>query len=270
MPEHIAPEEGRSLFGLNVHGYDAARPDYPEAFYSHLLDSKALAPGMSVLDIGAGNGLASKALLAAGADPITLIEPDERFSALLEALRDQYSAQIRIIHTPFEEADLPTEAFDLVVSATSFHWLDPDTRVARLAEVVKPGGHVALLGHVFRDLYKPDAFHEATKTLFRDHAVSPTGAPDAVPFMLRRAEREAEFIETGSFERASYLEVLWTLTLDPGEIGLLYESFSSTQRLREADRVALLDALKKIAVNEFAGSVERHMTSTLYLFRRLG
>ena len=35
--------------------------------------------------------------------------------------------------------------FDLVVAATSFHWLDPEVRLNKVADALRPGGSVALI-----------------------------------------------------------------------------------------------------------------------------
>ncbi len=59
---------------------------------------------------------------------------------------------LRMIHHAFEDAELSPHAFDLVVAATSFHWLDPDTALDKIADVLRPGGHVALWWNVFSDL----------------------------------------------------------------------------------------------------------------------
>ncbi|HEY4459694.1 MAG TPA: methyltransferase domain-containing protein, partial [Pseudonocardiaceae bacterium] len=45
----------------------------------------------------------------------------------------------------------PRERFDLVVSATAFHWLDPDSKLPRIADLLRPGGALATIDtyHVF-------------------------------------------------------------------------------------------------------------------------
>jgi SAM-dependent methyltransferase len=45
----------------------------------------------------------------------------------------------------FDEWPLPAEPFDLVVSATAFHWLDPETRMERCAAALRPGGSLAVI-----------------------------------------------------------------------------------------------------------------------------
>lgn len=264
----IDEHQGRALFGLNPAGYDAVRPPYPAAFFSLLVDQGALFEGAATLEIGPGNGLATQALLAHGARPLTVVEPEKAFEGLLRARAAQAGCALRFINAAFEEAVLPAASFDLVVAATMFHWLDPGTRVQKLAELLAPAGHVALMWNGFQSPHRPNPIDEATKELVAHLAASPAGAPGAVPFSLDRTARHAEFLQTGWFELRAYLEIHWTLELGATQLGLLYEGFSPIARLPETERTALIARVVEVAERQFGGVVEQHMTSPLYLFRR--
>ena len=265
----IAEREGRLAFGHNPIGYDAVRPPYPEVIFLLLKEQGALFPGATTLEIGAGNGLATRQLLALGANPLTVLEPDSRFAPLLQSLPKPAQCDYQIIHRAFEEVQFDDATFDLVVSATAFHWLAPTTRVEKLWQVLKPDGYVALFWNTFQDLSKADPFHEATARLFRGISTSPSHRPNEIPFALDRQAREAEFLRGARFALAVYLELHWTLTLDTQQMRLLYESFSQIARLPSEERTALLDALVQVAEAEFKGIVNRNLTTPLYLFRKV-
>ncbi len=268
MPEHIDPREGRHLFGLNPAGYDEARPRYPDSLYRFLVEHGALRPRCHTLEIGAGTGLATRRLIELGADPITLVEPDVRFAPSLDALAKSCTARVEIVHRAFEDLEPRDARYDLVAAATSFHWVRPAVGIPGVARLLRPGGHVALWWNVLQDLQKPDAFHEATRSILRDLPVSPTGAPDSVPFPLDRPAREADFARSDAFGPCRYFEIRWTHVLDTRGVGKLYEGFSQIQRLDADERESLLHALMRIADEQFGGRVERHVTSVLYLCRR--
>lgn len=265
----IGEAEGRGLFGLNVSGYNAVRPAYPEWIYLLLAEQRALFPNAATLEIGAGNGLATRQLVQYGVSPLTLLEPEKRFAPLLRSLTEASACTADIRHEAFEDAHFEPSSFDLVVIATAFHWLDPNTRVEKLSQVVKPNGHVALLWNVFGDSSRADPFHEATVEVFGSLAASPSTEPDKVPFALDREAREGEFSQDGNFELELYAESRWQLYLNPEQVKLLYEGFSHIARLPEARRNRILTELARIAEAEFAGRVTRNMTSPLYLFKRL-
>ena len=259
---------GVASFGLNPEGYEDARPPYPEMLYQVLIEHGALARGSATLEIGAASGLATRRLIELGAGPITVVEPDERFAPQLSKLRQTTGADLRVLSCAFEDARLPTHSFGLVAAATSYHWLDPDTALAKIADALAPGGYVALWWNVFTDLDREDPFHDATLPLFGDQAISPSGAPDAIPFALDRTAREAEFARNGAYGPVTYFETRWTLVLDTARVGRLYEGFSHIQRLPRPERDALLQRLMEVAQTQFGGRVERNMTSPIYLARR--
>lgn len=265
--ERIDEREGRQLFGLDAARYDQVRPPYPEAFVTLLESEAVLFPGARTLEIGAGSGTATRRLIAAGADPVTVIEPDTRFSAALQELR-AVSPNLTLLNAAFEDAELDAGAFDLAVAATSFHWLDPERRIDKLAAATRPGGCVVLVWNLFQDLDREDAFHEATRRLLEHLAASPSGAPDTLPFALDRAARESEFCADGRFQRRVYAEIRWTLELNVAEVRSLYQTFSSIARLPALERDRLLDRLCEVAAKGFGGRVVRHMTTPIYVFTR--
>ena len=267
MPEQIAEHEGRHLFGASAEAYQLARPAYPAAIFSSLTRHGALSAGCSILEIGAGSGLATQRLIEQGAGSMTLLEPDIGFTQMLRNLAGKSAIPVQLVLEPFEEAELGLDEFDLVVAATAFHWLEPRSRVQSITRVVKPGGHVALWWNVFQDPSLADPFHDATVHLLDTLARSPSDSDD-VPFALRRSEREQEFIDTGEYELTVYREWNWKLQLTTQQIGQLYSGFSAISRLVEPARDRLLADLMDIADVEFGGAVTRNMTTPLYIFRR--
>jgi SAM-dependent methyltransferase len=268
MPDLISRAEGRHLFGLDPEGYDDVRPQYPDLIYQFMIERSALGPNLATLEIGAGSGLATRRLIDYGADPITVVEPDVRFAPQLQSLAAITKARLHLVQSAFEDAALPPRCFDLVAAATSFHWLDPTVALDKIAHVLKPGGYAALWWNLFGDLDRADPFHDATTALLADLAVSPSGAPNAIPFALDRAAREAQFVACGKFAAVEYAQTHWTLTLNTPQVGRLYGGFSHIQRLPATQRTELLEQLMALAQNQFGGTIERNMTSVIYLARR--
>jgi SAM-dependent methyltransferase len=262
MRDQISPDEGQRLFGLDPAGYDAVRPEYPAWIFTELADSGALTAGASILEIGPGTGLATRRLIERGAKQLTLVEPDERLHKILRRSTAGHG-DCRILHARFEDAELTERSFDLIVAATCFHWLDPDTRLRRMGRLLRDGGTVALMWNVLTAPGRPDPFHDATRELLAPLAVNPSGGPEALPFALDRTARAAEARRAG-FEMTSYSESRWTLRLSATQIGTLYGTFSHIQRLEPRARARTLEALVRVAEDAFEGHVERNVTSCLY------
>jgi trans-aconitate methyltransferase len=97
----------------------------------------------AALDIGAGTGEATVAFADRGVRIIAL-EPDP---AMAVVLRERVAGQAVNIAVASLEDHEPAEPYDLVYSAQAFHWTAPETRWARTASVLRPGGALASAGH---------------------------------------------------------------------------------------------------------------------------
>jgi SAM-dependent methyltransferase len=268
MSETINEQEGRALFGHDPTNYDAIRPPYPDQVYDVLQTTGALRRTVATLELGAGNGLATRRLLELGAQPLTALEPDDRFAPFLRSLSAAHAGQIEVLHTSFEAADLAARSYDLVVAATSFHWIDPAVRVVKAADVLKPGGFLAIWWNVFGDPEREDPYHEATKQVLDAVARSPSDPRDSLPFALDTAARRREISDTGAFDAPDYVAYRWVLWLNAREVGALYATFSGISRLPSDQRRALLDQLMEIAERDFGGRVARNMVTPIYVARR--
>jgi SAM-dependent methyltransferase len=121
-------------FGSAAAQYDAFRPRYPAPLIADLVP----AHGLRVLDVGAGTGIASAQLAAAGAD-VVAVEPDP------DMARVAAGKGLTVEVTAFEDWSPAGRTFDLVVFAQSFHWVDPDRALATVASVLAPDGRLALV-----------------------------------------------------------------------------------------------------------------------------
>jgi len=269
MTREIPPAAGRRLFGRDADAYDAGRPDYPGRVFEILAGRLAASDGRRTLEIGAGSGRATRGLLGIGADPIVAVEPDRRFEPRLAALAETSGGVVVPVIRPFEEAAAGLGVFDLIVCATSYHWLDPLTRARALGGCLSPGGSIALVWNVFGDPRRPDPFHDATAELLAELASSPSrGLRAGLPLALDREAIVAELEQAGASADPAHEEIAWTLRLDPAGVRALYATFSPIAALPDARRETLLDALAKIAGERFGGVVERSMVTPIHVGRR--
>ncbi len=109
--------------------YERARPTYPAELVDDLVRLSGLHDRSRVLEVGAGSGQLTVPLASHGFQLIA-VEPGEHLAAIARQKLDSHP-KTTVIVSPFEEWALPPEPFDLVVSATAFHWLDPAIRVQK-------------------------------------------------------------------------------------------------------------------------------------------
>jgi SAM-dependent methyltransferase len=123
--------------------YDRARPGYPGALFDALEAGCGLRASDRILEVGCGTGQATRSLAERGYE-ITGVELGEHLASLARENLGHYP-NVTIEVGSFEDADLGSERFDLVFSATAFHWVDPEIGYAKAARVLEPGGHLALV-----------------------------------------------------------------------------------------------------------------------------
>ena len=133
----IDVREGRRVFGRDAAGYDRARPGHTDRVYEILRERCGLGPETRVLEIGPGTGQVTRRLLELGARRLVAVEPDAELATYLAAAT---GGAPEILETPLEEAELPRDAFDLAVAASSFHWIEAERGLAAVMTALRPGG----------------------------------------------------------------------------------------------------------------------------------
>ena len=126
-------------FGTDAQRYDQARPRYPDELVIRIIDGN---PGLEVLDVGCGTGIAGRQFQAAGCTVLG-VEPDARMADFARA------AGLPVEVSTFEAWDPAGRKFDTVIAAQSWHWIDPVAGALKAADVLRPGGRLAIFGHVF-------------------------------------------------------------------------------------------------------------------------
>ncbi|MGW2282048.1 class I SAM-dependent methyltransferase [Streptomyces sp. NPDC001770] len=194
-PPRVAMHQARRTaesFGADARGYDRARPRYPDALVTRIA---AGSPGCDVLDVGCGTGIAARQFQALGCDVLG-VEPDARMADFARA------RGLRVEVATFEGWQPGDRTFDAVVAAQSWHWVDPVAGAVKAARVLRPGGRLAIFGHV----YEPPAevAEPLAEALRRAAPDSPFGdQPARRPLGLYQAvyAKLADKVrETGQFE----------------------------------------------------------------------
>jgi SAM-dependent methyltransferase len=123
--------------------YDRNRPTYPDELVDRACRVAGIGSGDRVLEVGCGSGQLTRSLVARGLH-VTALEPGKHLLSLAEQNLEG-SGTVEFVNARFEEAELPSEHFRTVFSASAFQWLDPEVSWEKAARVLPPGGTLALL-----------------------------------------------------------------------------------------------------------------------------
>ncbi len=142
QPESTARRHGM-VFDEIAAEYDRRRPAYPDELIDQACQVAGIGSGDHVLEVGCGSGQLTRGLLARGLHG-TALEPGTSFIAL--ARRNLEGAgEVEFVNAQLEDVSLPRERFQAVFSASAFHWVDPEVSWRKAADVLVPGGTLALV-----------------------------------------------------------------------------------------------------------------------------
>lgn len=239
MKEGLTEEQANS-FGRAAAEYERARPSYPEEAVDWLLGSGA----RTAVDLGAGTGKLTRALLARGLE-VVAVEPS---AGMREVLAEQLP-EVRALAGTAERIPLPDASADLVTVAQAWHWVDEERALPEVARVLAPGGTLALVWNL-RDEGVPwvsritEIMHRSGAELALEGAIeigAPFGPtellevewsrPMTVELVLEMARSRSYVITAPEDERERILaELRQHLETDPATAGR--ESFDLPYRTR--------------------------------------
>jgi len=129
-----------SSFGRVADEYQRGRPGYPGDAVEWVLGTRSI----EVLDLGAGTGKLTAALLDAG-HRVIAVEPSREMRAILAVT----CPDARVLDGVAERLPLEDACVDAVVVGAAFHWFDQSAAQAEITRVLRPPGVLGLLGNGF-------------------------------------------------------------------------------------------------------------------------
>jgi ubiquinone/menaquinone biosynthesis C-methylase UbiE len=132
----------RTLFDGVAPLYEASRRGYPDDMVEFVVATAGLHAGSTILEVGCGTGQLTEALAGRG---FGLTAIDIGPAMVAEARQRMAGADVSFQVTSFEDFTAADSSFDLIVSGTAFHWVDPEVKFSKPARLLRPGGWLALL-----------------------------------------------------------------------------------------------------------------------------
>ena len=176
----LEPEEGlKTSFDGVPDLYDTHRPGYPEEMIQDVLRFSGIPKNGSILEIGCGTGQATKPFAERGYT-MTCLDPGPN-TAEKARQKFRHCPNIIIVTATFESWQA-AQMYDLIIAATSFHWVTPGLRFTKSAEGLRPGGTLALLynSHVAKDsgfFLEAQAIYDRIAPGLRAKKAKPSGSP---------------------------------------------------------------------------------------------
>ncbi|GAA1035330.1 class I SAM-dependent methyltransferase [Virgisporangium ochraceum] len=253
----------RTTFGEDAERYDRARPRYPAQMFDDLA-AAGVRPGARVLEIGCGTGQATTDLAERG-HRIVAVELGADMAAVARRNLARFGS-VEVVTAAFEDWPLPDEPFDVVFSATAFHWIDPAVRVSKSADALRPGGLLATVRTEHIAGGNPEFWVAAQTCYERFDPSTPPGLrqqpASAIP------EDDRELVPSGRFGPARFHRYEWDASYTTAEYLDLLLTYSGHRALPAAQRSGLLDCIAGLIEGNGGRIVKRYLTE-LRLARRV-
>jgi SAM-dependent methyltransferase len=257
----------RTTFDEAASLYDEVRPGYPEELFDDVVSLSGIEPGGRILEIGCGTGQATVPFARRGYR-ILCIELGENMTAVARRNLGGYP-RTEVRTGAFEDMPLQKGVFDLAISATAFHWLDPAIAYPKVAGALGDGGSLALFWNVHVHSDASRGFFETTQKIYAreareiwDHRYEGPPRQEEVPDRTEVIEGSGHF---GAVTRRNYR---WDETYDAEGYIRVLSTYSGHRSLDDASRENLFRSISELIEEEYNGRIVKGYLTTLYIAKR--
>jgi SAM-dependent methyltransferase len=237
-------EQLRTTFEQVPELYDRARPNYPPQIFDDLFALAQLPAHARLVEIGCGTGQATLPLAQRGY-AITCVELGEQLASVARRKLAGFP-NVEVINANFESWQPEHADFDAVLAFTAFHWISPNVRYTRTAELLRDHGKLAIVST--QHVRPPDGdpffveVQEDYEAVVPDDPATKASAggppnPDAV------ADLSEEIGASGWFNNVATRRYLWDVIYSTDDYIAVLNTYSGHRAFDDATRERLFSRI---------------------------
>ena len=247
--------------------YEKFRPGYVEELYQTVFDYIPIVESSKVIEVGIGGGQATLPILQAGCE-LTAVEYGVHFSQLCREKFKDYP-KFSIITSKFEDAEFEDNTYDLIFSASAFHWVPEEIGYPKVFSLLKNDGAFArFANHPFRDRGKT-ALMEEIDRIYGKYYYKFYNRKQEMPMEYGEelARNQALIAEKYGFVDIQYAMFRRTRTFSAKEYIILLGTYSDHIAIEEGIRNEFFAKIEE-AINNHGGTINIYDTIDLQLARK--
>lgn len=249
----------RTTFGQDAELYDRCRPGYPPQLFTDLATLAGLGPHARVLEIGCGTGQATLPLARRGCTVVAMdLSPD---MAAVARRNLAPFPNVTVVAAAFEDRRPADGTFDAVLSATAFHWLDPDVRMSKAADLLRPGGALGIVSTHHIAGGTTAFFADAQRCYERFDPATPPGL--RLTTDDETAEEAAEFDRSARFGPVEFRRYEWQQTYRSREYLDLLMTYSGHRAMATRARAGLFACITHLIDDVYGGEITKQYRTRL-------
>ena len=241
----------KTTFNTAATLYEDVRPGYPEKLIQDIINLSDLEDHSRILEIGCGTGKATQPFAERGYELVCLDIGADLIAVARERLRKY--PNVSFVQQAFEEWKSDGK-FDLIISATAFHWVDPKVRYLRASEALRSNGFLAIFSN--QHVRKDEGFFAESQSLY-DKYYSPmtTNSPT----------HATNFPGVEAFHSLIRRVYPWTQTYSPEQYIKLLGTYSGHIALPEKNKRLLFEGIANLIETKYDGRITKHYEAVLDL-----
>ncbi len=247
--------------------YEKLRPGYVKELYQTLLDYIPINENSHVVEVGSGGGQATAPILTTGCR-LTAVEYGKQFCELLKEKFKEYQ-KFSVITGKFEDTAFEDNAFDLVFSASAFHWVPEKIGYEKVFSMLKSGGAFArFANHPYRDKGNPALSQEIDEIY--DQYYNPYYHKERKPvceYTEQQARARAMIADKYGFSDIRYKLFYRERVFSAKEYIELLGTYSGHIAITENIRTEFFAKIEE-AINKHGGTITIYDTIDLQLARK--
>lgn len=265
------PPEGqktalRSLFNEDAAAYDAIRPGYPAQLIDDVLSFAQIPSGGRILEVGCGTGQATLPFARRGYALLCIDIGEEMLKIAGQKLKP--FPRVAFWRGSFEDWPLEANAFDLLISATAFHWVPREVGYPKAAATLKPGGTLAIFNN---EHPRQGRFFEEVQAVYaRYRPNARENDPRSAPDLDEKIRELAGYIDsTRRFTPVTVRTYPWQRTYTTSEYLALLNTYSDNRAMESSQRDELFAGIANLIDQRFGGQVTKEYLAAAYLACKL-
>ena len=247
--------------------YSKFRPGYVDELYQTVFDYTTINEASSVVEVGIGGGQATLPILQTGCK-LTAVEYGKHFSELCREKFKEYP-NFSVLTNKFENVDFEDCAYNLVFSASAFHWIPEEIGYPKVFSMLKSGGVFArFANHPYRSKDNSALVEEIDNIYamyyYKFHNREPKPIKE---YSEEQAQHRAMIAEKYGFTDIRYALFYRTRTFSAKEYSTLLGTYSDHIAIEETIRTEFFSQIEK-AINRYGGEITIYDTIDLQLARK--
>jgi SAM-dependent methyltransferase len=245
--------------------YEKARPSYPQELINRAVEIAQLPQNAIILELGCGPGKATTAFAKKGFSMICL-EPSQPASEIAKRNCAIYP-QVEIKNTNFEEYLLENKKCHGVLAANAWHWMPPEIKYKKAAEILKDHGYLILLWNLTPQLPE-QVYQTINEEVYQIHA------PDLAKYENREDQEEVleafgdDVLDSGLFNNLVSEHLVCEVTYSIDEYLMLLNTFSNYGVLEPQQKEAVFNGIRAVLTRNGA-SIQTSFLSAVQVAQKI-